>query len=249
MLKNLLLSIILIGYTIPLVGQNIQQDSSTYIAIQQLHKSIKNYTVTDEILLFKTIRDTIASELEILSHKGIRYKKERIKIFFEELYDNLIIFKTAQEQNDSLFLCLQTSQEKLFAEYAQGHLKNKKAYKNRRKELGVSKQYKAYKKNERYLDKKRETMLLNSEQADEFFTNDGWESAPFSELIYYINQALLSIQKTKWNDLEQTIGYLEKQFQYQMDSLNSIAIARVEDITSKKETIETQQMRIIERRS
>ena len=244
MLKNLLLSIILIGYTIPLVGQNIQQDSSTYIAIQQLHKSIKNYTVTDEILLFKTIRDTIASELEILSHKGIRYKKERIKIFFEELYDNLTIFKTAQEQNDSLFLCLQTSQEKLFAEYAQGHLKNKKAYKNRRKELGVSKQYKAYKKNERYLDKKRETMLLNSEQADEFFTNDGWESAPFSELIYYINQALLSIQKTKWNDLEQTIGYLEKQFQYQMDSLNNIATSRIEDIAHKKETIEIQQMRI-----
>jgi len=244
MLKNLLLSIILMGYTVPLEGQNIQQDSSTYIAIQQLHKSIKNYTVTDEILLFKTIRDTIASELEILSHKGIRYKKERIKIFFEELYDNLTIFKTAQEQNDSLFLCLQTSQEKLFAEYAQGHLKNKKAYKNRRKELGVSKQYKAYKKNERYLDKKRETMLLNSEQADEFFTNDGWESAPFSELIFYINQALLSIQKTKWNDLEQTIGYLEKQFQYQMDSLNNIATSRIEDIAQKKEIIETQQVRI-----
>jgi len=243
MIKNLLLFIILLGCTFPLIGQNVQQDSSAYAAILQVHKSIKNYTVTEEIILFRTIRDSLSVEIEQLP-RGRSYEKQRIKTFFKELHDNLVAFKLAQEQNDSLFVRLQIAQEQLFSDYAQGHLKNKKAYKKQRKVLGISKLYRDYRNSERFLDKKRETILLNSVQADEFFINDGWERAPFSEIIYQVNQALLSIQENKWLDLEQATADLEKQFQYQMDSLNSIAIARVEDITSKKETIETQQMRI-----
>jgi len=247
MIKNILLVIFCCCSVLPILGQTIyqqQQDSSKYVAIKKLHNSIKNFSVVEEILLFKTIRDSISAEIEQIDHKGVRYKKETIKLFFDELYDNLITFKEAQEKNDSLFSQLQIVQEQLFSDYTKGLIKNKRAYKNQRKASGISSLYKAYKNSARFLARKRETILLKSKQVDEFFTNDGWESSPFSELIYYVNQALLSIQKKKWINLEQATAHLEKRFEYQMDSLNKIAVKRVTEIANKEKTIEIQQVRI-----
>ena len=73
MIKNILLVIFCCCSVLPILGQTIyqqQQDSSKYAAIKELHNSIKNFTVVEEILLFKTIRDSISAELEQIDHKG-----------------------------------------------------------------------------------------------------------------------------------------------------------------------------------
>ena len=216
-----------IGLLLLLVGRGglygqmnlMQRDSQKIEALSALHRTIQNYQVNEEINLFSNIIDSLEIEILEIEAKGIKSEKETIKIFFEEFHTNLTQLRATQIANDSLFNILTTTQCALFEDMTMMTTQKKKNYRKKRKSVGLKKLYRLYHKNLFQLEKHHRLTLLNTKTFDKFFQQKGWQESPLSQLIAYINQSLLGLQKNRIDVAKQEIDSIITQLENQIACL------------------------------
>ncbi len=243
--KLLLLLLFLLGQSY-VYGQLelIKRDSQRINDFSLLHQDIQNYQVSEEIVLFKNIIDSLALEIQRTDQKGIKAEKKTLKTFFEEFHGNLVKLKETQITNDSLFEALRTTQHTLFEAYKTETDQKGKKYRKDRKTLRLRNLYRSYQKNIFKLEKQHRLILLNTNTFDDFFRRKGWNESPVSQLIAYINQSLLDLQKNRIDAVKKDVASIITQLENQIDSLNQTATAKEVAIEQRNEKIKEQRLEI-----
>jgi len=173
----------------------VQSDSSNYQELISQQERIQQLEIAQQIVFFENIQDTLQVDIDqLLEAEKATGSKKKLQRFFEQLQENLEDLQRLQQTNEYLFLELDSSQQKLFSAYRRGEILTMSQYRRYRKKLQLRKKSIRYQANIYQIEKKRQSVFIDTENLNEFFAAKEWNNSLFTDLMSYMNQARCPFQ-------------------------------------------------------